>query len=412
MHATSSLFRPQVRYVYCVISTPPPSRPPTRVSAHIGRAAATALASQAAASQASRRAIVFGVAVTACVLAYVLRGVLVPLFFAFLLAYALDPFVDRLEAWKVPRPLGALIVMFAIFGIFIVVVIYAIPILFDELRAAAADLPQQVQGLQDRLEPWLWSTFHVRTPHSLGDLGRAIAERLQSQGPGAMSTLAFALFGTLGYLSIVFSFMIVPVFALYLLIDFDRIMDRGTQLVPRRWLSQTRSIARQIHRTLGGYVRGQLTANIVLAALYASGLRIVDIRLAVPIGIMTGMLAFVPYIGFGCGLFLALIVAMLDWHGAGQIAGVFIVMGAVQIGDGMFITPRIVGRSVGLAPLEVLITMMAAASLFGFFGVLLAVPLGAVVKILIQRVVRVYLASDFYQRTDSIAPALSKGSER
>jgi predicted PurR-regulated permease PerM len=392
-----------------VISTPPPSRPPTRVSAHIGRAAATALAQQAAASQASRRAIVFGTAITACVLAYVLRGVLVPLFFAFLLAYALDPFVDRLEAWRVPRPLGALAVMTAIFGIFIVVITYAIPILFDELRAAAADLPQQVQGLQDRLEPWLWSNFHVKTPHSLADLGRAIAERLQNQGPGAMSTLAFALFGTLSYLSIVFSFMIVPVFALYLLIDFDRIMDRGNQLVPRRWLSQTRSIARQIHRTLGGYVRGQLTANIVLAALYAAGLRFVDIRLAVPIGIMTGMLAFVPYIGFGCGLFLALVVAMLDWHGAGQIVGVFIVMGAVQIGDGMLITPRIVGRSVGLAPLEVLITMMAAASLFGFFGVLLAVPLGAVVKILIQRVVKVYLASDFYRRTDSIAPALSKG---
>ena len=393
-----------------MISTPPPSRPPSRVTAQLGRAAASALASQNAASQQSRRAVVFAAAITACVLAYLLRGVLVPLFFAFLLAYALDPFVDRLEAWRVPRPLGALLVMTAIFGIFVVVITYAIPILFDELRAAAADLPQEVQGLQDRLEPWLWSNFHVKTPHSLGDLVRAIAERLQSQGPGAMSTLVFALFGTLGYLSVVFSFMIVPVFALYLLIDFNRLMDRGTQLVPRRWLSQTRSIARQVHRTLGGYVRGQVTANIVLAAMYAAGLRIVDIRLAVPIGVLTGMLAFVPYIGFGCGLFLALVVAMLDWHGAGQIVGVFVVMGSVQICDGMLITPRIVGRSVGLAPLEVLITMMAAASLFGFFGVLLAVPLGSVVKILIQRVVKVYLASDFYQRNDVIAPALSKGS--
>ncbi len=143
-------------------------------------------------------------------------------------------------------------------------------------------------------------------------------------------------------------------------------------------LAPVTSVAEQIHRTLGGYVRGQLTANIVLGALYATGLRIVDIRLAVPIGVLTGMLAFVPYIGFSFGLTLALAMALLDWHGLGPVVGVLLVMGSVQILDGMVITPRIVGRSVGLAPLEVLLTMMAAGSLFGFFGVLLAVPLGAV----------------------------------
>ena len=157
-------------------------------------------------------------------------------------------------------------------------------------------------------------------------------------------------------------------------------------------------VAKQIHKTLGGYVRGQITANIVLGALYATGLRIVDIRLAVPIGVLTGMLAFVPYIGFATGLTLALAMAVLDWHGAGQIVGVVAVMGLVQVLDGMVVTPRIVGRSVGLAPLEVLVTMMGAASLFGFLGVVLAVPLGAVVKILVQRAVRAYLDSDFYKR--------------
>ncbi|MEO8800305.1 MAG: AI-2E family transporter, partial [Polyangiaceae bacterium] len=261
-----------------MISAPPPSRPPSRV----GRGSGATLAQQAVASQQSRRTIVFVGAVTACVLAYLLRGVLVPLFFAFLLAYALDPFVDRLEAWKVPRVLGAMLVMLTIFGIFVVVFTFAIPILFDELRAAAADLPRETQGLLDRLDPWLFSSFRVHTPRSLADLGRTVAERLQSQGPGAMSTLAFALFGTLSYLSVVFSMLIVPVFALYLLIDFNRVVSKANEMVPRRWLAQTRSIARQIHRTLSGYVRGQLTANIVLAALYASGLRIVDIRLAVP----------------------------------------------------------------------------------------------------------------------------------
>ena len=127
-------------------------------------------------------------------------------------------------------------------------------------------------------------------------------------------------------------------------------------------------------------MRGQLTACFVLGALYATGLRIVDIRLAVPIGVLTGLLAFVPYVGFSIGLCLALAMALLDWHGLGPVVGVLLVMGSVQILDGTIITPRIVGKSVGLAPLEVLLTMMAAGTLFGFFGVLLAVPLGAVVE--------------------------------
>jgi predicted PurR-regulated permease PerM len=116
------------------------------------------------------------------------------------------------------------------------------------------------------------------------------------------------------------------------------------------------------------------------------------------------MMAFVPYIGFFTGLGLAMTVAVLDWHGMGTLAGVMAVMLGVQLLDGTFITPRIVGRSVGLAPLEVLVTMMAAASLFGFLGILLAVPLGAVVKILIDRGMKAYLRSDFYRR-ETLDPA-------
>ncbi|WP_394849320.1 AI-2E family transporter [Pendulispora brunnea] len=341
--------------------------------------------------------ILLGVLLAAGV-AYLLRGVIVPLFFAFLLAYALDPFVDRLEELKVPRTLGAMLVMIGIFALVILVLVYAIPLFLDELRAAARDLPSQFEGLENRLEPWLWNTFKLKVPHSLGELGHTLGERLEKQGPGLLSALALALFGTLSYVAVVLSALIVPVFALYLLIDFDRIVARTGQLIPRRWIAPVTDVANQIHRTLGGYVRGQLTVNFVLAALYATGLRIVDIRLAVAIGVMTGMLAFVPYIGFFTGLFIALAMATLDWHGPGRLLGVLAVMGGVQLLDGLLITPRIVGRSVGLAPLEVLITMMAAASLFGFLGVLLAVPLGAVVKILIQRVVRVYLTSDFYSQ--------------
>jgi predicted PurR-regulated permease PerM len=338
---------------------------------------------------------VVGVAIA---FAYVLRGVLVPLFFAFLLAYALDPFVDWLEARKVPRSLAAPIVMMGIAGFIGMVVIFAIPMFVEELRAAAADLPAQLKGLELRMEPWLWQNFHFKPPHTMSELGTELRDKLQEQFPNLVTAASLALFGTLSYLAVVLSALIVPVFALYLLIDFDRIVERTAQLIPRRWYPQVAGVARQIHRTLGGYVRGQLTANIVLGALYATGLRFADVRLAVPIGVLTGMLAFVPYIGFGCGLLLSLSMATLDWQGPGRLLAVLAVMLGVQVLDGLIITPRIVGRSVGLAPIEVLLTMMAAGTLFGFLGVLLAVPLGAVVKILVQRVARAYLESEFYGR--------------
>jgi predicted PurR-regulated permease PerM len=345
-----------------------------------------------------RRGVVIATVASALTLAYVLRGVLVPLFFAFLLAYALDPFVDWLEARKVPRTLAAPVVMVGIAALFALILVFAIPMFLDELRAAGAELPSQLGRLQPTVEPWLWQNFHVKPPHTMSELGTDLRDRLQAEFPNLLSAASEALFGTLSYVAVILSAAIVPVFALYLLIDFDRIVSRTGQLVPRRWYPHVAEVGRQIHRTLGGYVRGQLTANIVLGALYALGLRFVDVRLAVPIGVLTGMLAFMPYLGFGCGLLLATTMAALDWQGPGRLLGVFAVMLGVQVLDGLVVTPRIVGRSVGLAPLEVLLTMMAAGTLFGFFGVLLAVPLGAVVKILVQRLVRAYLASDFYGR--------------
>jgi predicted PurR-regulated permease PerM len=343
-----------------------------------------------------RRALLFGTVALVVGFAYVLRGVLVPLLFAFLLAYALDPFVDWLESRHVPRSIAAPVVMLAIAGLLTLLLVFAIPMFIDELRAAATDLPSQLKGFEERVEPLLWQTLHFRPPHTMSELGTELRDKLQSEFPSLLSAASVALFGTLSYVAVVLSAAIVPVFALYLLMDFDHIVERTAQLVPRRWHPQAADVSRQIHRTLGGYVRGQLTANIVLGALYAVGLRFADIPLAVPIGVLTGMLAFVPYLGFGCGLLFALSMATLDWQGPGRLLAVLVVMLGVQVLDGLVVTPRIVGRSVGLAPLEVLLTMMAAGTLFGFLGVLLAVPLGAVVKILVQRAVKAYLASEFY----------------
>lgn len=335
-------------------------------------------------------------AVLAVWLVYALRGVIIPLFLAFLLAYALDPAVDWLEERRVPRALAAPLVMLFISVAIVTFALFAIPAFFEELGAAAADLPSQLRGLEQRMEPILWQSFRIRPPHSLGEFARAMGDKLQNSLPTIATTALEAAFGTLGYLATLLSLLIIPIFTLYLLIDFDRIVAASAKLVPRRWAPPVFEVAAQVHRTLGGYVRGQMTANITLGALYALGLRVVNIRLAVAIGVFTGLLAFVPYVGFGIGTGLAVLMTLLDWQGPGKLVGVLAVMLGVQVLDALVITPRIVGKSVGLTPLEVLLTMAAAGTLFHFLGVLLAVPLGAVVKILVQRAVRAYLASDFY----------------
>ena len=350
--------------------------------------------------------------VTALALIYLLRGVLIPLFFAFLLAYALDPVVDRLELLKVPRSVGAMLVMTLMCGLGITVVVLIVPYLIDEFRLAGDQLPEQMRELKERLDPWVWQVFHINLPHTWGELASKVAESARARMPDVIQGSTGALFGTLNIIIIVVAALIVPVFSLYLLIDFDRNVDRFQGLVPRRWVPLVASIASEIHRTLGGYVRGQLTACAVLSALYAGGLMLAGLRLAVPIGVITGMLAFVPYVGFGIGVCMAVTIAFLNWHGVNHLLAVVAVMFLVQILDGMAVTPRIVGKSVGLRPIEVLLTMMAAATLFGFLGVILAVPLGAVVKILLSRATGVYLGSDFYQRppapVEAAGPALTE----
>jgi predicted PurR-regulated permease PerM len=341
-------------------------------------------------------------------LTYQLRTVVGPLFVAFLLAYALDPAVDKLESWRIPRSVGALLVFATVVASSIAFWVFVIPMFASEIRAAADDLPQRIEAARVKADSWLFANFKQHIPNTFAELGRQINKDQASAAAAAAGT---ALFGTLSVVGVVLSSLIVPVSSVYLLIDFDRIMTRIGELIPRRYYPTAAEVAKSVHTTLGGWVRGQITANFVLAALYATGLRILDVRLAVPIGVLTGMLAFVPYIGFAVGLTLALGMAILEFTSVGTLVGVLVVMFGVQLLDGLFITPRIVGRSVGLTPLEVLVTLMAAGTLFGFFGVLLAVPLGAVVKILLGRAVKAYLSSDYYAEQSSAAAAPQAADE-
>ncbi len=336
--------------------------------------------------------------VGAIVVAYLLRGVLLPLFLAFLLAYALDPLVSWLQRRRVPRAAAAIGVMTGMLALGTAFFVFVLPYFYDEVVLAADKVPEQLGHLLARTE----AAFGVTLPRSWSDIQRTYGGTIRERAPAVFQGVVPALFGTLNFVVVAGGLLIIPLFAVYLLTDFDVIVRRAEAMVPRRWSRTVNAVAREVHETLGNYVRGQVLACLLLAALYAVGLRIVGVRLAIPIGMLTGLLAFVPYVGFSAGLALAVVMALLDWAGVGQLVGVVAVMFGVQLLDGVLITPRVVGGSVGLRPIEVLLTMMAAGTLFGFFGVLLAVPLGAVVKILVIRSSEAYLASPFYKHVPAV----------
>ncbi|MBI5533741.1 MAG: AI-2E family transporter [Deltaproteobacteria bacterium] len=350
-------------------------------------------------SPSTRRWLLIGGFVLTIALAYALRRVLVPLLLAFLIAYALDPLVDRLERIRVPRSLGAVAVVLGLILILTTVLVIAVPIFTQQFTEATATIPQKAVQLRDKIEPWIWTTFHYKVPRTPGEMALKAFEALRSRGLDVVDSLTRAVFSTVQAIVLSLSMLIIPVFTIYLLIDFNQVVERASKLVPRRFYPAIAAVARDIHATLGHYIRGQITANLLLATLYGGGLYMVGLPLGVPIGVFTGMLAFVPYIGFGIGFLLAMSLAILEFQGVWHVLGVIAVMGLVQLLDAFIITPRVVGGAVGLKPIEVLLTMMAAGTLFGFVGVLLAVPIGAVIKIVLHHAVQAYFDSDYYRQS-------------
>ena len=332
-------------------------------------------------------------------MAHALSSVLAPLGIAFMVSYLLDPLVDRLEQARIPRSVSALGLLFLTITTFAILIRFGVPALAVELATLAEGLPDRLATAQIEVTRWLWDTAHIKVAKTPAELSKNYASEL----PGIAWAAVGAAWTTLSYVRVVVGLAIVPLFTVYLLIDFDRIGRRIHALVPRRWERDVMQVSAEIHATLGGWIRGQATAGLVLSVLYSAGLKLIGLPLAIPIGVLTGLLAFVPYVGFGVGCSLALLVGMLHWGGATLLLHIMMVMLGVQLLDASVVTPRVVGSSVGLGALEVLLAIMASGALLGFLGVLFAVPLGAIVKILVQHGIRAYLRSDLYRRAPSIS---------
>ena len=330
---------------------------------------------------------------------YSLQAVLTPVFFAVLIAYLLDPVVDRFEAVGCPRALGIVVVLGVGLGASVLFIVLVVPLILKDLGAFAVELPEKIDTLRGQVEPWL-AQMGVAVPQNLDELIRQldlqnveVAER--AIGP-AGAVAGWLVGGTASMVGTVVGLLMVPVLAFYILYDFDRMTAAVADIIPRRIRPLVGSLAHEVDEMLGQFIRGQLTVMFTLAVLYSVGYSIVGVRLAVLIGIVAGLLAFIPYVGGLISLSLAILMTLLDWQGPWPLLMVIAVYASVQAVDGLFITPKILGGKVGLSPIWVLFALMVAGDVFGFMGVLLAVPAAAVCKIIVLRAVAAYRRSELY----------------
>lgn len=326
-------------------------------------------------------------------LVYLLAPVLTPFLAGALLAYIFDPMVDRLEQRGLSRTVGTVIVIvLAGLGVFALILV-AMPLFQGQFVELSQRLPAALELVQTRLLPWLAQIFGIRIDADLGTLKTWLTEKATQNGADLLPTLQT---GALAIVGILANLLLIPVVMFYLLRDWDVMVDRVAALTPRPMIGAVTRIARSMDAVVGEFLRGQMSVMLALSAYYAAALWLAGLDYALPIGILTGVLSFVPFLGFGLGMILALLVALLqfaDWTGVAWVAGIYL---AGQVLESYVFTPRLVGERVGLHPVAVIFALAAFGQLFGFVGVLLAVPLAAVLLVALRELREAYVASSLY----------------
>lgn len=337
-----------------------------------------------------------GVAAAGALL-YLLAPVLTPFLVAALLAYVTDPLADRLEALGLSRTMAVVIVFTGLLALLLLLLLIGLPLLAHQIEILISKLPGYVDWLQYTALPWLQTKLQLdERSLDLDTLKQAIAEHWQTAGgvvAGAMASVTRSGLTLLGWLV---NLMLIPVVTFYLLRDWDVLVARIQELLPRTAELVVTRLARQCDEMLGAFLRGQIMVMLALGAIYSIGLWLVGLDVALLIGMAAGLLSFVPYLGFAIGLLAASIAALVQYQDLFHLLLVLAVFGVGQMLEGMVLTPWLVGDRIGLHPVMVIFAVMAGGQLFGFFGILLALPFAAVAMVLLRHAHERYMHSRIY----------------
>ncbi len=334
-------------------------------------------------------------------LLWFLGDVLLPFIVGGAIAYFLDPVADRLERLGLSRAAATTVISLVALLAVVLLVLAVIPTLVNQLTAlvnAAPDITRRLQGfLLERFPELADSTSTIR--QTLAEIGLAIQARGAELAQGVLSS-------ALGVISIVLFIVVVPVVAFYLLLDWDDIVAKVDGMLPLDHAPTIRRLAREIDAVLAGFVRGQVSVCLALGTFYAVALMAAGLQFGLVVGAIAGAITFIPYVGSLVGGALAIGLALFqfwgDWLQIGIIAAIF---AAGQFVEGNILTPRLVGKSVGLHPVWLLFALSAFGTVFGFVGMLIAVPVAASIGVLARFGIEQYRASLLYKGTTALPPA-------
>jgi len=335
-------------------------------------------------------------AVAAGLLLYLVAPILSPFLFAAILAYICLPLVDRL-AKRMARWLAVSIVLvLLLLGLSLLVLIVA-PMVEWQFAAFLQNVPGYLDWVRERFLPWLAGTTGVELHLDLEHAKQALADSLRADNDVLKSLLPKLTTGGAALIGFFTAVLLVPVMLFYFLRDWHDFMRRIEDLIPRRSQQWAVSFAGEINSVLEEFLRAQIAVIVIMCAYYVLGLWIAGLEYALPIGILSGLLVFVPYLGALVGLLLATLAGINQFDSIFELAGVWVVFGIGQSLEGFVVTPWLVGDRIGLHPVAVIFALLVFGNLFGFFGVLLALPASAALLVGLRHLRAQYLASDLYK---------------
>jgi predicted PurR-regulated permease PerM len=329
-------------------------------------------------------------------LLYLLSPILAPFLFAAILAYILSPMVERFTGKYLPRTLAVLLVMLALVALLVAFALVVLPLFTKELRQLAERLPAFIGWLNLHFAPYLERQLGVEVRFD-ADTVRRLASELIADNEDLVGRLLGSLkIGGLAVVAFLVNLLLVPVVLFYLLRDWHALRGRVDRLIPRHVHAKAREILGELDAVLAEFLRGQLTVILVMAAYYVLALWLARLEFALPVGLITATLVFIPYVGALLGFVLGSIAALLQFDSLWGVAWVWLAFGIGQALEGMLVTPLLVGERIGLHPVAVIFALLAFGQLFGFFGVLLALPASAALLVALRHLRRAYLASSLY----------------
>ena len=346
----------------------------------------------------SNKGIWLAIFVIVSVLIYLLAPILMPFLSAAVLAYIADPLADKLEK-KMSRTLAVSVVFFTLSLIAVLLMLIVLPLLEKQIVVLAEKLPLYIDRAQSYLLPFLKEQFGLDiATFDLNTLKKSLSDYWKTAGGIAANVLSSISHSGLVLAGWIANFTLMLVVTFYLLRDWDSLIQKIHALIPRKNEKTISLIAKESDEVLGAFFRGQMLVMFALSIVYTVGLMFVGLDTALLIGALSGMVSFVPYLGFIVGIVVASIAALMQFQDIAPLFYIAIVFLTGQVLEGALLTPWLVGDKIGLHPVAVIFAVLAGGQLFGFVGILLALPVAAVVAVVLRHVLERYTNSELYAK--------------